>query len=71
MADSDPAAQKITFGDDIHPVKATGYSYTRKTSLSEKGDDLEADQLRLADEDRNRKKKQASSIPSWGILIIR
>jgi hypothetical protein len=62
MADSDPTAQKITFGDDIHPVKSNAYSFARKTSLSEKGDDLEADQKRFADEDRNHKKKQASTI---------
>lgn len=65
MADSDPTAQKITFGDDINPVKSTtGYSFTRKVSLSEKCDDLEGDHKRLADEDRNRRKKQASTILS-------
>jgi hypothetical protein len=59
----DSTAQKIHFGDDINPVKSTGYSINRRVSLSEK-DDLEADQKKFADQDRNHKKKQASRIPS-------
>jgi hypothetical protein len=63
-ANPDPTAHKIHFGDDIKPAKATGYSINRRLSLSEKCDDIEADQKKTADEDRNRKKKQASPIPS-------
>lgn len=62
-ADSDPTPQKIHFGDDIKPVKSTGYAINLRASLSEKGVDLEADQKKVADEDVNRKKKQASPIP--------
>jgi hypothetical protein len=61
--ESDATVQKIHFGDDIKQVKSTGYSINRRVYLSEK-DDLEADQKKYADEDRNRKKKQASPIPS-------
>jgi hypothetical protein len=60
----DPTTQKIHFGDDINPVKSTGYSINRRLSLSEKGDDVEADHKKIADADRNHKKKQASPIPS-------
>jgi hypothetical protein len=62
--DPDPTAQKIHFNDDINPVKSTGYTINRRASLSEKGDDVEADHKKIADEDRNHKKKQASPIPS-------
>jgi hypothetical protein len=71
FADADPTAQKIHFGDDINPVKSTGYSINRRASLSEKGDDLEADQKKYADEDRNHKKKQASPIPSTKTSVTR
>jgi hypothetical protein len=70
-ADPDPTAHKIHFGDDIKPAKPTGYSINRKLSLSEKGDDIEADQKKFADEDRNRKKKQASPIPSTKTSVTR
>jgi len=66
----DSTAQKIHFGDDIKPVKSTGYSINRRVSLSEK-DDLEADQKKFADQDRNHKKKQASRIPSTKISVMR
>jgi hypothetical protein len=64
----DSTAQKIHFGDDIKPVKSTVYSINRRVSLSEK-DDLEADQKKFADQDRNHKKKQASRIPSTKISV--
>ena len=70
-ADSDSLPQKIHFGDNISPVKSTGYTINRKASLSEKGDDLEADHKKVADEDRNRKKKQASPIPTTKTSITR
>ena len=62
-------AQKIHFGDDIKPVRSTGYSINRRVSLSEK-DDLEADQKKFADEDRNRKKKQASRITTSTKIFV-
>lgn len=65
MADSDPTPQKIHFDHDVNPVKLTGYSIAYKASPSDKVDDLEADHKRFADEDRNRKKKQASAAPSY------
>lgn len=58
---SDLASQKIHFEDDINPVKSTGYTINHRASLTEKGDDIEADHKKFADEDCNRKKKQASS----------
>jgi hypothetical protein len=52
------AASKIQIVDDIHGVKSNGYQ--RKFSTSEKvsiNEDLETAR-NIADEDRNRKKKQ-------------
>ncbi len=69
--DPDPTAQKIHFGDDIKPTKSTGYSVNRRLSQSEKGDDLEADQKKFADEDRNRKKKQAGPFLSASTSVTR
>lgn len=66
----DITAQKIHFGDDIKPVRSAGYSINRRISLSEK-DDLEADQKKFADEDRNHKKKQASPFPSTKTSVTR
>ena len=58
---------KIKFGDDIHPIRSEHSNVShRKLSISEKvsdkesvDDDLEAAQ-KIATEDRNRRKKQAS-----------
>jgi len=69
--DPDPIAQKIHFDDDINPVKSTGYTINCRASLSEKGDDIEADHKKVADEDRNRKKKQVSLIPSTKTSVTR
>jgi hypothetical protein len=58
---------KIQFGDEIHPAKSNAsIAYNRKRSLSEKASingDLEVAR-NIADEDRNRRKKQASTISS-------
>jgi hypothetical protein len=70
-ANPDPTAHKIHFGDDIKLAKPIGYSVNRRPSLSEKGDDIEADQKKFADEDRNRKKKQASPIPSTNTSVTK
>lgn len=58
---------KIQFGDEIHPAKSNvSNAYNRKPSVSEKASingDLEVAR-NIADEDRNRRKKQASTISS-------
>jgi hypothetical protein len=63
---------KIQFGDEIHPAKSNvSNAYNRKPSISEKvsiNGDLEVAR-NIADEDRNRRKKQASTISSILILL--
>lgn len=62
---------KIQFGDEIHPAKSNvSNAYNRKLSVSEKvsiNGDLEVAR-NIADEDRNRRKKQASTIST--ILML-
>lgn len=59
MADSEPA-QRIQFGEEIHPVKtATSKVYNKDPSLSEKRSfDVEDSAVQIANADLNRKKKQ-------------
>ena len=61
MADSD-IAQRIQFGEDIHPVKtASSKVYNKDPSVSEKnGLDIEDRAVQIANEDLNQKKKQVS-----------
>ena|SRR5450432_2429031 len=60
-------APRIHFGEEIHPVKSNGYSTHRKVAgLTDRdltNEDIEADAAAIADQDRNRKKKQASLLP--------
>jgi KUP system potassium uptake protein len=68
MADSE-TAQRIQFGEEIHPVKtATSKVYNKDPSLSEKnGFDIEDRAMQIANADLNQKKKQVSdSIPTSG-----
>jgi KUP system potassium uptake protein len=66
MADLE-TAQRIQFGEGIHPVKtATSKVYNKDPSFSEKnGFDIEDRAIQIANADLNQKKKQVSdSIPN-------
>jgi KUP system potassium uptake protein len=61
MAESD-IAQRIQFGEEIHPVKpSTSKVYNKDPSLSEKKSfDVEDRAIQIANADLNQKKKQVN-----------